>query len=319
MHNGSFAINNHRKGSFWKKLIDQKYLHLMVLPALITLFIFSYIPIYGIQIAFKEYMFNKGILDSPFVGLKHFIEFFKDPNIVPVIVNTLGISILKVVFVFPVPIVLALMLNEIKNVRFKKVTQTVSYFPYFISWVIIAVMAQTWFASNGFVNDLLISLGIIKERYLFLGEPSAFWILSLFLEIWKNAGWGSIIYLAAIAGVDQEMYEAADLDGASRLQKITAITLPSIKSTIIIMFILNIGSMLSGGLYGSNFQVSYLLGNPLNKPASEILDTYVLKVGIGLGRYSYSTAVSVLSSLVSFILLISANTISKKVSGESLL
>lgn len=306
-----------RMAKMLKMLKEQKYLHMMVLPAILFMIVFSYIPMLGLQIAFKDYMFNKGIWFSPYVGLKHFMDFFTDPNITPVLVNTLGMSLLKVFFVFPVPIILALMLNEIGNIKFKRITQTVSYFPYFISWVVISLMCQTWLAPNGFVNDILVALGIFDEGYLFLGKPEAFWLIALFLEIWKNAGWGSIIYLAAMAGVDQEMYEAAEIDGANRFDKIIKITLPVISGTIMIMFILNIGSMLSGGLYGSNFQVSYLLGNPLNQPRSEILDTYILKVGISLGRYSYATAVGILSSLVSFILLITANTISRKSGGES--
>lgn len=306
-----------KRRKLWITFKGQIFLQLMVLPALICMIIFAFLPMFGIQIAFKDYMFNMGIWGSPFVGLKHFRDFFVDPNIIPVVVNTLGMSILKVVFVFPVPIILALMLNEVNCAPFKKAIQTVSYFPYFISWVIIAAMCQTWLASDGFINDIFLSLGFIDERHLFLGEPNSFWLIALILEIWKNAGWGSIIYLAAITGVDPVLYEAAEIDGAGRWTKITRITLPIIKGTIIIMFILNIGSMLNGGLYGSNFQISYLLGNPLNLPRSEILDTYVLKVGISLGRYSYATAVGLLSSLVSMILLLSANKISDKVSGQS--
>ena len=311
-------LNKHtRSRRFFMKLRDQRYLHLMALPALICLIIFSYIPMLGLQIAFKDYMFNKGIWGSQFVGFKHFRDFFVDPNIIPVLINTLGMSLMKVFLVFPIPIILALMLNEIRGIAFKKIVQTISYFPYFLSWVIIAVMCQTWLAPSGFINDILISLGIINERRLFLGEENSFWTIALVLEMWKNAGWGSIIYLAAITGIDQGLYEAADIDGAGRFAKITRITLPVISGTIIIMFILNVGSMLSGGLYGSNFQISYLLGNALNLPRSEILDTYILKVGITLGRYSYAAAVGVLSSVVSMILLFSANKTSDKLSGQS--
>lgn len=296
----------------------QKILHLMALPALIWLVIFCYVPMFGLQIAFKDYMFNKGILFSPWVGFKHFLDFFVDPYIGNVLYNTIGISLLKVLLLFPAPVLLALMLNEIGNMPYKRITQTISYFPYFISWVIVALMAQTWLSpSGGFVNGILVSLGILDEPYLFLGKPEAFWWVNLGLEIWKNTGWGTIIYLAAIAGIDESLYEAAEIDGARKLQKILHITIPSIMGTIMIMFILNIGYMLSGGLYASNFQVSYLLGNPLNLPRSEILDTYILKVGISLGRQSYATAVGLLSSVVSFLLLLGANKASKKMTGES--
>lgn len=292
----------------------------MALPALASLIIFCYVPMFGLQISFKDYMFNKGIWGSPWVGLTHFKDFFIDPYIGGILVNTVGISLMKVVLMFPAPILLALMLNEIGGTLFKKITQTISYFPYFISWVIIALMAKTWFSpTQGFVNDILLGLGILKEPYLFLGEADAFWGLAVSLDIWKNIGWGSIIYLAAISGVDHSLYEAADIDGAKRFQKILNITIPSITGTIMIMLILNIGSMLSGGLYGSNFQESYLLGNSLNISRSEILDTYILKVGIAMNRYSYATAVGLLQSVVSFGLLLGANYSSRKISGESFL
>jgi len=292
--------------------------HLMLLPAIVWLFLFAYMPMVGLQISFKDYMFNKGIWGSPFVGLKHFRDFLIDPNLITVLKNTFGISLMKLFFMFPAPIVLALLLNEVKNLAFKKVTQTVSYFPYFISWVMIALMAQQWFsANNGFINNALVSLGVLKEPFLFLGEPRAFWSISLFLDIWKNIGYGSIIYLAAIAGIDPTLYEAAEVDGAKKLHKIVHITLPGIAGTVIIMFILNIGSMLSGGSFGSNFQISYLLGNPLNITRSEILDTYILKIGFSLGRYSFASAVGLLQSIVSFILLLSTNMLSRRITGES--
>ena len=219
---------------------------------------------------------------------------------------------------FPLPIIFALLLNEIGNRVFKKAVQTISYFPYFISWPIISVLVANWLsADTGFVNALLVSLGIIDKPFFFLGEPKAFWWISYALDVWKSTGWASIIYLAAITSIDSEIYEAALIDGASRFQRILRITIPSILGTIMILFILNVGSILGGGLYGSNFQISYLLGNLLNVPASEILDTYILKIGITLGRYSYATAVGLLTSVVSFILLISSNYASKKLTGES--
>lgn len=292
----------------------------MALPALVLLILFRYIPMFGLQIAFKEFMFNKGMLWSPWVGLKHFRDFFTDPYIVGVLVNTMGISLLKVFLMFPVPIILALMLNEVRSAAFKRVTQTISYFPYFISWVVVALMARSWLAaSGGLVNDILMRMGILRKPFLFLGEPNAFWWIALVLEIWKNAGWGSIIYLAAISGIDPELYEAADMDGARRIRKMVSITVPSILGTVMILFILNIGYMLSGGLYGSNFEQSYLLSNPLTLPRSEILDTYILRIGVSLGRYSYATAVGLLQGVVSFVLLLAANTGSRRLTGESFL
>ena len=301
-----------------KKLIYQRHLQIMILLVMAYLFIFCYLPIFGLQIAFKDFMFNKGIWGSPFTGLKHFRAFFTDPNIWPALKNTLGISLIKVFLMFPLPIFLALLLNEVSNKMFKKVVQTISYFPYFISWSIISVLATNWLSTNtGFVNALLLSIGILDKPIFFLGEPRLFWWISYTLDVWKTIGWASIIYLAAIVSIDSEIFEAAYIDGASRMQMIVHITLPSIMSTIMILFILNVGSMLGGGLYGSNFQISYLLGNLLNSPASEILDTYILKIGITLGRYSYAAAVGLLTSIVSFILLISTNFASKKLTGES--
>lgn len=310
-------ISTEKKG-IGSRLKKQKYLQLMALPGLLCLAVFCYVPMFGLQIAFKDYMFNKGILFSSWVGLKHFKDFLVDPYIVQVLTNTLGISLLKVFIMFPIPIILALMLNEVANQKFKRVVQTISYFPYFISWAIVAVMAQTWFApSMGFINNALVGLGILKEPYLFLGKPEAFWWIALGLEIWKSTGWGSIIYIAAISGIDVSLYEAAEMDGAKKFARIRHITIPCIMGTIMVMFILNIGNMLHGGLYASNFQVSYLLGNPLNLPRSDILDTYILRIGITLARFSYATAVGLLTGIVSFILLLSANLSSKKLTGES--
>jgi putative aldouronate transport system permease protein len=301
-----------------KEFINQKYLHLMILPVIAWLVIFHYIPIYGLQIAFKDYMFKLGINGSPWVGLKHIQEIFTDPQIMQVIINTLGMSIIKVIFSFPMPIILALALNELVFPKFKRVMQTISYFPHFFSWTVVALMATVWFSpSTGFVNNMLLSIGVLKQPYLFLGEPSAFWWVSLGLDVWKSTGWMSIIYLSAIAGINPEMYEAATIDGASRFQSMLRVTLPSILPTVMIMAIMNIGNMLNGGLNASNFQISYLLGNSLNNPTSDILDTYVLRVGISLGRFSYAASVGLLKGVVSMVLLLLANLGSNKLTGEN--
>lgn len=308
-----------KAGALWKRLRKQTFLQIVAVATLAWLIVFHYVPMFGIQIAFKEYTFNKGILGSPWVGLKQFRELLVDPYLFQIITNTIGISAIKAFLIFPIPIILAISLNEVMGMKFKRTIQTISYFPYFISWTVVALMATNWLSpSVGFVNRLLVDAGILKEPYLFLGDPHAFWWISLALEIWKNAGWGAIIYLAAIAGIDQEMYEAAKIDGAGRFQRIFYITLPSILGTIMILFILNVGGMLGGGLYASNFQISYLLGNGLNNPRSEIMDTYVLKVGITYFRYSFAAAVGLLYSIISMALLLGANAISRKLTKESL-
>lgn len=286
----------------------------MVLPAIACLIIFSYAPMPGIQIAFKDYKFNSGIWGSPWAGLKYVHEFLADPYIWRALRNTLAMGAINLLLFYPLPIVFSLMVGELRSLRMKRVIQTVSYFPHFISWVIVAVMAGTWLSPfNGIVNDFLLRLNAISKPIYFLGEANLFWWVAFGLTIWKAIGWNSIIYIASIAGVDPGMYEAAYMDGAGRLQRIWYITLPAIKSTIVILLILNIGSLLGGG----NFEISYLLGNPLTIENSEILDTYILKVGLSLGRYSYATAVGVSLSVLSLLLLLGSNWISRKITGES--
>jgi putative aldouronate transport system permease protein len=296
---------------FW----EQRYLHAMVLPVIAWLLVFKYLPILGIQIAFKDYRFADGIWRSPWVGFKHMVALFTDVNIVNAVVNTLGISFLKLIFQFPAAIIFALMLNEVRHDSFRRVTQTMSYFPHFIGYSIVALLVSLWLGpSTGFVNNLLMKMGILKEPYLFLGDPKAFWWIILVVEIWKNVGWNSIIYLAAMAGVSPEYYEAAILDGAGRFARIWHITLPSIRPTIMALFVLQVGNIMKG----ANFDLCYLLGNPLNTSRSEILDTYVMRIGISLGRFSYGTSVGLLLGIVSLLLVTTANSVSKRLSGEGL-
>lgn len=296
-------------------LKKQGNLQIMALFGVIALLVFNIAPLFGLQIAFKDYKFNLGIWGSPWVGLKHFESIYRDVNIWPILRNTLALSCIKTFLIFPLPVLLAVLLNECMCGWFKRVVQTVSYFPYFISWPIVALLAMNWLSpTSGFINSALVNLGILDQPYFFLGEEQAFWWVSLGLEIWKNVGYSSIIYLAAITGVDQEALEAAVIDGAGRIQRIWYVTIPTILPTVMIMLILSIGSLMGG----ANFQVSYTLGNTLNYNTSEIIDTYVLTLGIEMSRFSYSTAISLLNSLVSAVLLISANRLSGLLTGESL-
>lgn len=292
----------------------QRYLLLLALPGFVYLVIFRYIPILGIQIAFKDFRFRLGIWNSPWAGLKHFEQLFKDITVLPAVVNTLAISSLKLIICFPLPIIFAIFLNEMRFNRLKKIIQTASYLPHFIAYSIVALMLSVLLSKNGFVNSMLIALGILQDGYLFLGEKDAFWWVVVATDAWKNLGWDSIIYFSALAGISLELYEAAVVDGANRFQRMIYITIPGIKPTILMLVILRIGSIVNG----ANFDLSYLLSNPLNMIRAEILPTYTLRTGIQGGRFSYATAVGLVQSLTSMFLVVSANILINKTSGEGL-
>lgn len=297
----------------WKTLIKQKNLHFMAIPAILLVFTFHYIPMYGIIIAFKEFQFNLGIWGSSWTGFTYFKEFLADPRVPRVFVNTLGISFTRLIMMFPLSILLALMINEVTKIAYKRVVQTVTYLPHFISWVILSVMAHAWLSPSGFVNELLVKINILKEPFFFLGKSEVFWAVSAILTTWKDVGWSSIIFLAVIVGIDTEMYEAAIIDGANIFQRAWYITIPSILGTVMILLILTIGGVLQG-----SFEISYLLGNQLTSDRSEIIDTYVLKIGMSMGRFSYATVVGLLSGIVSMILILLSNSASKKLTNQGL-
>ena len=299
----------------------QLSLQVFVLIGIFYLFIFSFIPMFGIVMGFKDYdivMGAKGIFTSEWVGFKYFIEFFNDYNFSRLLKNTVGISLLKMIFTFPLPILFAIMLNEIKKIGFKKAVQTCSYLPHFISWVVISGISFRFFSSEGIINTVLSRVGLIKNPIGFLTNPDLFWGLAVSLDLWKELGWWTIIFLAAIVGVSQDLYEAAQIDGAGRLKRIWYITLPCIKPTIVTVLILALGNLFGGGLSGSNFEQSYLLGNSMNSAASDIIQTYVFQVGLAQGRYAYATAVGLIQSVISLILIFSSNVIAKRISGSGL-
>lgn len=309
------TLNRSTRAKAWcRRAYQQRYLLLLALPALVYLIVLRYVPIAGLQIAFKDFKYRKGIWGSPFVGFKQFEQLFHDVTIWPAIVNTLGISALKMLIGFPMPIVFALLLNEIRSNKHKRVLQTLSYMPHFISYSIVALMLSILLSRTGVVNDMLVKLGLLTEPYLFLGEKNAFWWIASLTEVWKNLGWDSIIYFSALTSINPEMYEAAVVDGANRFQRIFKITLPCLKDTILMLFILRIGQLVNG----ANFDLSYLLSNPLIVSKAEILPTYTMKTGIEMGRFSYATAVGLVQSVTSLILVLSANLIVKKSSGEGL-
>ncbi|RED65293.1 putative aldouronate transport system permease protein [Cohnella phaseoli] len=288
-------------------------LQLMVIPALLFIFVFSYVPMYGILIAFKEYDIFQGFNASPWVGLANFKEFLYAPEFTTVIRNTLGISLLKLIVGFPAPIALALLLNEVKIPLFKRVVQTVSYLPHFLSWVIVSGFVATLLSADyGSLNIALEKLHLIDEPVNWLTIPNYFWTILIATGLWKGVGFASIVYLAAISGVNPDLYEAASIDGAGRFKKIYAITLPCIMPVISIFLILAIGDLLSAG-----FEDILLLQSDIVRDVSDVLDTYVYRVGIRNSLFSYAAAVGLFKAIISVALLTIANAIARK-SGNSL-
>ncbi|MED5016993.1 ABC transporter permease subunit [Paenibacillus chibensis] len=306
--------NKKKKRGVAYRMIKQWDIQLMVIPALILIFIFSYIPMYGVLMAFQDYSIFDGFWASPWVGFKHFSMFFHSPEFWTIIRNTLIIALLKFCVGFPAPIFLALMLNEVRHMAFKRVIQTVSYLPHFLSWVIVAGLAMSILSTdNGSLNMLLQKLHIIKEPIGFLGESEYFWGILVSTNVWKEIGFGSIVYLAAIAGINPSLYEAAAMDGAGRIKQMFMITIPSMIPVIAIFMILAIGNLLSAG-----FEDILLLGsNPVLRDVSNVIDTYVYRMGLTNQRYSYATAVGLFKAVISVGLLTFANMFARR-SGNSL-
>ena len=294
----------------FKKIYRCRTLYLMILPSIITLLIFHYIPLYGVQIAFKDYRTSLGIWGSEWVGLKHFIRFFNYPYFKNILWNTIWISLASLL-TFPAPIIFSLMLNEMKNDKLKKVCQTITYAPHFVSTVIVCSMVILFLSRDGLLNILIGYFG--GKPTDLMANPSAFsWIYSL-SGLWSELGWGTIIYTAALAGVSLELVEASKIDGATRFQTIWHVQLPHIKPTIITMFILRMGQLLSVG-----FEKVFLLQNPLNMDASSVISTYVYQIGIESQQFSYSAAIGLFNNIINIIMIVTANTISKKVSDTGL-
>ena len=292
---------------------DQFQIQSMIWPGLILCFIFSYIPMYGITIAFKDYNILSTVTGAQWVGFKYFGEFFNDPSLWNVLRNTIMLNGLALVFSFPAPIILALFLNELKNVQFKKTVQTISYLPHFLSWVIFGGIVIEMLMPGGVISTTLYKLGLIAEPVNFMAKGEYFYGIYTVINIIKTVGFGSILYVAAITGIDQELYEAAIVDGCGRFQKMWYITIPCITGTIVIMLIFQISSILNTG-----YEQIILLQNSLNLAYSETLDTYVYKIGIAQSRYSYAAAVGLLKSVMSVALMLLANSTSKKLLDRGL-
>ena len=301
------------KRNYLKEIVQNRYLYLLLLPALIYVIMIDYSAMYGIQLAFKEFNPKLGIVGSEWVGLKHFKSMFSDPYFIYVVLNTVKISIGRIIFTFPFPIIIALCFNELINRQFKKVIQTVYTFPHFLSWVIVSGVIINFLSHTGPVNDVLEALGM--ERHVFMGDKKAIIPILYITTIWKEAGWKSIIFLAAITSIDRGMYEAADLDGATRLKKMWHITLPSIRSTILIMLIMEVGHVLSGG-----FDQIFNMSNMVVQKTIDIIDTYVYRITFQQAPdFAYSTAVGLFKNVVGFSMVMIVNKISRKLEGSGIL
>jgi ABC-type polysaccharide transport system, permease component len=294
-----------------KDFKKNKGLYILIIPVVLFYIIFHYGPIYGAVIAFKQYAPAKGIMGSPWVGFKHFIEFFQSIYFVRLLTNTLTISITELIFGFPAPIILALMINELRNRTYSRLVQTITYMPHFVSMVVVCGMIVQFTKDSGFITQFLGLFGFPQETML--NNPSMFVPIYVISNIWQGVGWGSIIYLAALTGIDQELYEAAKIDGAGKWRQTINITLPCLLPTIIILFILRLGNMLNVG-----FEKIILLYNPATYETADVISSYVYRKGIQEFSWSFSTAVGLFNSVINFALVISANQISKKTGETSL-
>ncbi|GIO52274.1 MULTISPECIES: ABC transporter permease [Paenibacillus] len=298
----------------WAVLKSQQQLIWMSVPLTLYIILFAYVPVWGWTMAFQNYKPARSFSQQDWVGFKQFKFLFTDDDFMRVLRNTLGMSIINLVLGFVTAIVLALLLNEIRKVIWKRTVQTISYLPHFLSWVIVTGIVATSLASDGIVNDILMKLHLIKEPILWLSEGKYFWGIVGASHVWKEVGWNTIIYLAAMASIDPALYEAAEMDGANRYRKMFHVTLPGIKSTIVILLIMSIGHILDAG-----FEVQYLLGNGLVVDWAETIDIFVLKYGIAQGNYSLATAGGIFKTVVSVALLLVANWTAKRLGEERLL
>ena len=304
-------IKQSQRHSILKRVKRDKYLYLMFSFAFITVFVFSYVPMGGILMAFQDFDMFKGIWGSEWVGLDNFVKIFTQKRFLSAIWNTLWVSLLNLAINFPAPIILALLINELEHELFKRVTQTVSYLPHFLSWISVIGIINVLFGRDGLINDALISLGLIEERITFLAQQKNFIWFITGSTLWKEVGWGTVIHLANLSSINPDLYEAASLDGASRLQKIRYITLPHMLPTVTILLIFQMGS-----IFSSNFELIYGLQNPFID--FEVISTIVYQTGIKSGGYSMATAVSFAEGMIALLLVLISNKISKKVSGSGI-
>lgn len=301
-----------KKQKFFKDIARDKYLYLLLLPGILYLIVFKYFPMYGVVIAFKEFNMFSGIMDSPWVGLEQFERLFRTPDFQQIFMNTLIISVLKLVFGFPAPIILALLLNELRHMFFKRFTQSILYLPHFVSWVIFAGIIIIFLNPvDGLFNHIIKYFGGTPIN--FLTSKEHFRSILVISDVYKEMGWGTIIYLAAMTGVSPDLYEASRMDGANKFKQMWHVTIPSIRPVILIMLILSLGNILEAGF----FQI-YLLYSPLVYDVADIIDTYVYRRGIQEANYSLATAAGLFKSLIALVLIITANKIVKKFGEDGL-
>lgn len=295
------------KKPLWKRILSCWPLYLMLAPAVVYYIVICYVPIFGNVLAFKDYSFRKGIWGSPWVGFKYFNMFFMSYDCKRLILNTLHIGFIKCILEFPFAILLALMLNEMRALHYKKITQTITYLPHFLSSVIIVTMLQRILAPNtGVLNQIVGALGGDSSTF-YLMKANYFHKILFLMDIWRNIGWDSIIYLGAIAAVDMELYEAASIDGCNRLGQIWHVTLPGIRATIGLLFIMGVGGLLSSG-----FEQMWLLRTPGNMSVADTLDVWVVRIGLQKGQFGYASAVGLIQGLVGLVLVVTANTVCKR-------
>lgn len=301
---------------FWKDMRKRKTLVFMSIPIIVYVFIFNYYPLWGLTMAFQNFRPGRSFSEQKWVGMRNFEMLFKDSRFILAIRNTVAMSIIILAASFITAIALAILLNEVQNRKFKKIAQSVTYLPHFLSWVIVCGLAFNFLGTgDGIINVLLKQIGILEKGIPWLGTPELFWWVMGALHVWKELGWNSIIYLASISAISPELYEAAHMDGANRFQKIRYITLPGIKSTVIVLLIMNLGFILNAG----GVEPLYLLQNGIVADFSETIDIFVLRYGIAQNNFSYATAAGMFKSVVSIIMITLCSAVSKKMGEESLM
>lgn len=305
-------IASHSRRRSFASVVRVNYqYYVLLIPAVILVILFQFVPLYGLTIAFKDFSIFTGIADSPWIGMEHFKQLFTDAYFYQVLRNTILISFYKLIFLFPLPIILAIMLNEVKNMLFKRSIQTVVYLPHFLSWVIVSGLFISILGTEGVVNEMIAPF--VDGPIRFLMDRNWFRTILVATEGWKGVGWSAIVYLAAITAIDPQLYEAAIVDGANKFRRIWHITLPGISPTIILLLILQIGQILEAG-----FQQILVMYNPMVYPVADIIGTYVYRVGLGQMNFSYGTAVGLFNSVVAFMMILCGNLLARRLVGRSI-